>query len=72
MAFRHGSFVEAIWLKSVGDTIQVHIERDGEWQCVIHEKAYSADGKLSPISHIVEARGLAPQQFRTTQSDNQS
>ncbi len=43
----------AIWLRTIGERVQVLVERDGAWRLVIDEYH---DG---PISHIVEPEGIA-------------
>lgn len=43
--------VGGIWLRSIGDNIEVLVERDGQWYVVIQEYG-------NTISHIVEPLGI--------------
>ena len=45
--------VQGIWLRSIGDTLEVLAQVDGEWCVVITEH------RNGPMSHIVEPRGIA-------------
>jgi len=44
--------VTAIWLRRIGDDVQVMFERDGRWHLAITEHA---DGSFS---HIIESEGM--------------
>jgi hypothetical protein len=47
--------MSAIWLRTIGNHVQVLVEMAGEWYVVIDD---IADIRESTISHIVEAIGI--------------
>lgn len=44
--------ITGVWLRSVGDTLYVSVEMDGEWRTVITE------GREGSMSHICESSGM--------------
>jgi hypothetical protein len=50
---KHFVAISAIWLRRIGDEIQVLVETGGDWKVVIVEKTDAA------FSHIAEANGAA-------------
>lgn len=56
--FRKGITIEGVWLRTVGSQSQVLVQIDGQWRLVIGETIFTADGKLAPVSHIVEPSGV--------------
>lgn len=44
--------VNAVWLRGVGNELEVLVEIDGQWHLLITE------GRTGPISHICENAGI--------------
>ncbi len=56
--FKKGVTVDGVWLRTVGSQAQVLIQIDGQWRLVIGETIFTTDGKIAPVSHIVEPSGV--------------
>lgn len=63
--FKQGITISAIWLRTVGNQIQVLAEIDNEWRLVIQESDVDCQGKLCPISHIIETPALTASKIDT-------
>jgi hypothetical protein len=48
--------VTGVWLRNVGDKIEVLVEVNGEWRVAIH--GYTLGYRDQEISHIVEPAGI--------------
>lgn len=49
--------VSGVWLRTLGQVIQLLVEFDGHWHVVVEEKL-PADGSDPRIGHIVEPLGI--------------
>ena len=58
MNFRKGVTVTGIWLRTIGGQIKVLAEIDGQFRLLIQETVVECDGRLTPISHIIEPSGI--------------
>lgn len=53
--------VEAIWLRTAGDKVEVLVQIGGQWRLAVSESVSEIperNGRLSPVSHIIEANGI--------------
>lgn len=51
--------VSGVWLRGVGNDVEVLVEVDGEWRRAIPSQGINTAGGLQTVSHCVHPSGIA-------------